>query len=200
MAPLPATTEPAVGPGPDAAADPLAVASLFGAFDDWVDARLEPWRGRPLPDAVAATASFLGDHGLIWFLVGLSLARRPGRSRRRAVRAVAFSGIVVPAVNGALKRLVDRTRPPIGDPVAPAWVRTPTTASFPSGHALAAGCAATLLAEDAGLPAAAALYGLAGTVAVSRVQLRHHHASDVVAGAVLGVVLGRAGRRLLPLR
>ncbi len=42
-------------------------------------------------------------------------------------------------------------------------------------------------------------YGLAAVVAASRVHVRIHHGSDVVAGAVLGASLAALGRRLWPL-
>lgn len=164
-------------------------------FDSWVDDRLEPWRGRPLPDRAAALLSTLGDHGLVWFLVLVARSARPGPRRRSAVRAVVLTGAVVPLANAAAKRLVSRGRPVVAVPVA--GVRSPSSTSFPSGHTLAAWCAATLLAEHD--PTAAGYYALAAAISLSRVQVRHHHASDVLAGALLGVGLGRAGRRLVPL-
>ena len=128
--------------------------------------------------------------------MALARRRRPGARRARAVRAVAFTGVVTPAVNQALKQAVDRARPdrPADDPQLP--VRIPRTASFPSGHALAAWCAATMLAEDDG--AAPLFYAMATAVSYSRVHVRLHHASDVVAGSALGLGLGLVGRRLLP--
>ncbi len=163
-------------------------------IDAWVDARFEPWRGRPLPDGLAAAASFLGDHGLVWFLILVARIRRPGRRRRSALRAVVFTGAVVPAVNASLKMAIARSRPPAATDL-PA-LRRPTSASFPSGHTLAAWCAATLLAEDD--PWAAAYYAMAAAISMSRLQVRHHHATDVIAGSVLGVVLGRLGRLVWP--
>jgi undecaprenyl-diphosphatase len=112
-----------------------------------------------------------------------------------AVRAIVFSGAVTPALNAALKRGVGRRRPP--DPAHPLPVRVPSSTSFPSGHALAAWCAASLLAD--GDPLGPAYYGLAAVVSASRVHVGLHHATDVVAGAALGLALGRAGRRLFPL-
>ena len=72
----------------------------------------------------------------------------------------------------------------------------PITSSFPSGHAASAFTAATVLA---GGPATPALYTLATLVAFSRVYVRMHHASDIVAGAALGLALGLVARRVLPL-
>jgi undecaprenyl-diphosphatase len=73
---------------------------------------------------------------------------------------------------------------------------------------LAAWCAAVLLADDD--PWAPAYYGLAGLISYSRVHVRLHHASDVAAGALLGLGIGalvrvtiapdRAGRRGWPSR
>jgi undecaprenyl-diphosphatase len=166
---------------------------IVDRFDDAVDTVVSPWRGRPVADALAYGASALGDHGLIWFLIGLVRGRRPGPGRAAAAWAVGFSGMASPVVNSTMKAVVGRDRP---DPRAddPRQFRVPATTSFPSGHALAAWCAATLLAD--GDPLGPAYYAVAGAVSVSRIHLRQHHASDVLAGAALGIGLGRIGRRI----
>lgn len=102
----------------------------------------------------------------------------------------------MPACNTALKRLFARARPE--RPASGPGLRRPTSASFPSGHALAAWCAADLLAD--GDPWGPAYFALAAAVSVSRLQVRHHHATDVLAGSVLGLAMGRTSRRLFPLR
>jgi undecaprenyl-diphosphatase len=149
-----------------------------------------------VPDTISAVASALGDHGFVWFILALVHARRPGRRRNVALRALLFTGILTPLVNAVLKTAVGRRRPPGHDePSLP--VRVPRTTSFPSGHALAGWCAATLLDdEDRWAPA---YYALAATISVSRVHMRMHHASDVAAGSLLGIVLGRLGRVVVPL-
>ncbi len=172
----------------------MSPARLVTAFDAWADARFEPWRGRPWADRLAGVVSQLGDHGLVWFLVLVARWRRPGPRRSAALRAVVVTGAVTPLVNSLLKRAVDRARPP--EPGRLPGLRRPTSASFPSGHALAAWCAADLLAE--GDHWAPAYYGLALSVSLSRIHVRHHHASDVVAGSALGLLLGRTARRLVP--
>jgi undecaprenyl-diphosphatase len=108
---------------------------------------------------------------------------------------VVFSGVVTPVVNAGLKSLVGRSRPHHESP-PDLPVRIPTTASFPSGHTLAAWCAATLLAEDD--PLAPVYYVMAGAISFSRLHVRLHHATDVVAGSIIGIVLGRLGRILVP--
>ncbi|HLI74534.1 MAG TPA: phosphatase PAP2 family protein [Acidimicrobiales bacterium] len=165
------------------------------AFDNAVDRWMSPLRGRRLPDAVASSASALGDHGLIWFLLGLVRAHRRGRRRSVAVRAVVFTGLVVPGVNAALKTMVGRVRPEPPDRHV-LRVRVPRTASFPSGHTLAAWCAATLFADQD--PWWPVYFGAAAVISVSRVHVRLHHATDVVAGALLGTALGTLGKRLFP--
>jgi len=92
-----------------------------------------------------------------------------------------------------------RVRPELDEPQEPLpyGMHRPVTSSFPSGHAASAFTAAVLLADS---PLAPAYFVLATGVAASRVYVRMHHASDIVAGAALGVLLGVVARRVLPLR
>lgn len=65
--------------------------------------------------------------------------------------------------------------------------------SFPSGHAMAAWSLASVVAHEYSdnkfVPIAA--YGLAGLVSASRIGARKHFPSDVLAGSVIGYLLGR---------
>jgi undecaprenyl-diphosphatase len=166
------------------------------AFDALLDPLIGRWRGHPLADKLAYGASALGDHGLVWFLIGLARGREKDR-RAQARWAVGFSGAVTPVVNAGVKAMVGRGRP---DRRAddPPTVREPGSSSFPSGHALAAWCAATLLADGDRL--APGYYLVAAAVSLSRIHLRQHHTTDVLAGAALGVGLGRLGRLVAPWR
>jgi undecaprenyl-diphosphatase len=62
--------------------------------------------------------------------------------------------------------------------------------SFPSSHATNAFLAATLLSPAVKSPFY--LYLLAGGVAFSRIYLGVHYPSDTIAGALIGVVLGKS--------
>lgn len=168
-------------------------------FDSWVDDALEPLRGNPAIDAVFTTASRLGEFSVIWHLanVGRGLTGT-GRLQQVPVLA-ALIGVESLLVNQGIKRVFRRTRPTVsGDERFD--LRTPTTSSFPSGHASAAAFAATVLTGWDGRRSTPVWWGLAGVVAVSRAYVRIHHGSDVVAGVATGTVLGRLARRGLGAR
>ena len=139
-------------------------------------------------------ATHAGEFSAIWhassIVRGLVLGRRD-----QTVAMAAGIGVESLIVNQGLKRVFRRARPTTeGDERFD--IRRPLTSSFPSGHASAAGFAATVLIGWDG-PRAAPLWGsLAGLVAISRPYVRIHHASDVVAGVGVGVVMGVVARRL----
>jgi undecaprenyl-diphosphatase len=164
-------------------------------FDDTVERWLGARRTTTL-DRVAYPLSSAADHSMLWHAAGLARAIRSG-DPQFAVRFSAAMGVESFLTNVVVKSVFQRFRPhrPVDTPLL-FGVRRPITSSFPSGHATAAFCAATLLAEDS--PAGPAWYVLASLVAASRVYVRLHHASDVVAGAAFGIVLGYALRPALP--
>ena len=161
------------------------------SFDAWADAQLERLRGNRAADVVFTTASELGDFSLLWHFVG---AVRGLTSDHHANQAFVFSALIGAEsiiVNQGIKRLFRRTRPTeTGDPRYP--VRKPSTSSFPSGHASSAFFAASVLTAWGGAVTAPAWFVLAGVVGTSRAYVRIHHSSDVVGGAVVGLVLGQA--------
>jgi undecaprenyl-diphosphatase len=171
---------------------------LITSFDDRVEALVAKLRGRPGADRVFYTASALGDFGLLWVVYALLRALRGGRfNERAALRAIAATGIESVLVNVLLKALFARTRP-AEQPDHPLPLRQPLSSSFPSGHATAAFCGATLLADRD--PLGPLYFASAAVIALSRIYVRIHHASDVVGGVVVGLALGQLGKRLVPLR
>ncbi len=170
----------------------------IGRIDEDVDGWFAQLRGNPAADRLFYTASALGEFGLLWVMLSLvrALRGRPGDARS-ALRAGCGCVIEFLLVNVVLKSLFRRRRPlaPVQHPLP---FRQPLTSSFPSGHATAAFCAATLLAE--GEPSAPLYYLAAAVVATSRIHVRIHHASDVAGGIVIGTILGRIGRTLVPLQ
>ena len=164
-------------------------------FDAAVDAWFDELRGNPVADRVFYVASALGDHGLIWHLAGLARAALPGGEVRDAVELSLTLGVESAVVNLGLKSLFSRARPS-HDGDLPLGLRQPLTSSFPSGHA----CAAFLRRCAAVRPPSAARSGLLVRRRrgrrQSRVYVKVHHASDVVAGAAVGIALGAVAKRV----
>jgi undecaprenyl-diphosphatase len=68
-------------------------------------------------------------------------------------------------------------------------VRTPSTTSFPSGHASSATFAAIILTSYTGWPLVLLWTTIAVIVSLSRVVVRIHHLSDIVGGIATGALL-----------
>ncbi len=147
---------------------------------------------RSVVDAALGLSHF-GEHALGWLAIGAAGAVLDAPRRGQWVQA----SLAVAAAHGgnvAVKRVVRRPRPDLAD--LPARVRTPSALSFPSAHA-----ASTFAAVTAFGPLLPRLpwRSVGVAMALSRVVLGVHYPSDVVAGAVLGVTLGSAGRLRRPL-
>jgi undecaprenyl-diphosphatase len=172
-----------------------ALARAVARFDTAIDTRVDDFRGHPHVDRLMYGASELGDFSLVWHLLSASRALGPDRSPVHAVRVAAVLGVESALVNGPVKRLFRRHRP-AWEQERPRRLRRPRTSSFPSGHASAAMTAAGVLAEND--PLWPLYYAVGAVVASSRVYVKIHHPSDVVAGALLGFVLARVARRVWP--
>ncbi len=169
------------------------LSSRIRAFDDRVDAWVERSRS-PRLDPLFYGLSSAADHGLLWIALG---ALRSARARDPApgLRLGAAMAVESALTNGPIKACFRRIRPPM-EPAAPLayGMHRPRTSAFPSGHATSAFTAASILA--AGRRRGSLYFALAALVASSRVYTRMHHASDVLAGAALGLAFGQAARRL----
>ena len=165
-------------------------------FDEAVEAKVDEWRGHPTLDRVMYAASALGDFSLIWHLLGSARSLAPDRRPVHAVRLAAIGGIESALVNGPVKALFRRHRPS-WDQDRPLKLRRPKSSSFPSGHATAAAVAVGVLGQRDPLWPVYAAVG--AVVASSRVYVKIHHPSDVVAGAAVGAVLAAAARKLWPM-
>ena len=165
-------------------------------FDSRADAAFDRLRGRPAVDRTFYAASELGDFSLIWVILGTARGLRSDRDWQAALRLGAGLAAESFAVNALIKSVFRRTRPP-WEADRPMRIRRPKTSSFPSGHATSAMVGAILLSEDD--PLWPLYFALAAVVASSRVYVQIHHASDVLAGLVVGTGLGLLGRKLMPL-
>jgi len=175
---------------------PPSFTAAIDAFDRRADTAFDHLRGKPAADRLFYTATELGDFSLVWLIFGALRGLRSEHDWHAAVRLGLAMGAESVLVNAGIKTIFRRRRPPphLSHPLR---VRRPRTSSFPSGHSTAAFSAAVLLSEDDDLWPV--YFTVAAIVASSRVYVKMHHASDVVAGATLGVGLGLLGRRVSPL-
>ena len=130
--------------------------------------------------------SALGNRGLLWVALGVLVGL--ATQRYVAIPLVAAVVWVTLVLNYGIKRIVRRERP-LERRGRPPLITAPATPSFPSSHAAMAAEGAFALAVYA--PALAPLFAtLAVLMAASRVHLRVHHVSDVVAGLAVGCCTG----------
>ena len=141
--------------------------------------------------------SYAGTFGLLWIGIALVL----GLLWRRwsvfvlTVLAVAVADL---AATG-LKAAIDVERPSTRDAQPKTLVPAPHDHSFPSGHAATSFAAATVLTFA--LPRLAPLWLLmAVAVGFSRVYVGVHYPLDIVGGAMLGIAVAIALRRLVRVR
>jgi membrane-associated phospholipid phosphatase len=175
---------------------PGRAGELIEVFDRKVDDLFERHlRGNPVADRVMYGASALGDFSLIWHLVGTAKAVVGDETtEKEAVRLAVSLAVETALINAGVKNLFRRRRP-TWDQHRPRGLRKPKSSSFPSGHATSGFMAATLLST--GRPRQRPLwFAVAAVVAASRVHVKIHHGSDVAAGALIGLGLGRLARKI----
>ena len=148
----------------------------------------------PLLDGPLRQVSHFANFSKPWFLAAGALALFGGaRGRRAALTGVAAIGLTSFVVNQPMKLAGERRRPDrtrLGVPQS-RWVRMPSSTSFPSGHSGSAAAFAVSVGDvlpRLRLPLRAA----AAVVIFSRVYTGVHYPGDVVVGAAVGALLGRA--------
>lgn len=148
----------------------------------------------PLLDRPLREVSNFANFSKPWLIVAAALALFGGPpGRRAAITGMAAIGLTSFAVNQPMKlagarRRPDRTR--MGVPEG-RWVPMPESTSFPSGHSASAAAFAVSVGDT--LPRLRVpLRAAAAVVTFSRVYTGVHYPSDVVVGAAVGALLGRA--------
>jgi undecaprenyl-diphosphatase len=174
---------------------PTGVRRRIASFDAAVESKFDLVRGNPLADRVFYLASEVGDFALIWHMITAARGLRSDRDANDAPRVAIILGAETVLVNGVIKSFFRRTRPDWEQHRA-YRIRRPRSSSFPSGHASSAFTAAGVLSQDD--PLWPVYYAVAGIVAASRVYVKIHHPSDVVAGIATGIVLAKVARRIWP--
>jgi membrane-associated phospholipid phosphatase len=162
---------------------PLLVGTAAASFARFADPSTRSHLVGHAPGISRAASTAGGASFMLPATLGLFAAGRFTESGRfRAFSYDATQAVVVNTVyTTALKRLAARTRPDGSDRL-----------SFPSGHTSTAFAWATVAQAHYGWKAGAPSYLAAGAIGLSRITNDKHHLSDVISGAAIGYVTGRA--------
>jgi membrane-associated phospholipid phosphatase len=148
--------------------------------------RLMRTRGHsPGLEAAAKALGKAGNNGLAWVVLGLVLALLDP-DRRESWLICALLAPVAIGLNYGIKLAVRRPRPVLEG--LPPLGGAPSSLSFPSAHALSSFAVATAMVRVD--PATAGALVVALGLSLGRPYLGMHYPSDVLAGAILGVLLG----------
>jgi len=161
-----------------------------------VDARLsQKMRVAEKPGALRTFSVFFAHSGDSWFwAIALIALWISGNSFWKEWAVVQFVGIsVLAALVLSIKFLVRRRRP------AGEWggiYRNTDPHSFPSGHAARAFLIAVVASGLGPVGLAIALWIWAPLVALARVAMGVHFASDIIAGMVFGIMIALIGLQI----
>ena len=149
----------------------------------------------PILDKIMTSITKLGDAGIFWIILTLLFLIIPKMRKTGIIMAAALIMDLL-ICNVAVKNLVARTRPYDVNTSVQLLVAKLHDYSFPSGHTAAsfASVTALYLAGEKKLWKPALV--LACLIAVSRLYLYVHYPTDVLAGAVIGILCGAAASKL----
>jgi len=164
-----------------------------GIADPWIRDAAQRSRTQTTDDIARAVQPFGNYYAFgslaVFYIAGAAFHHREARTT--AIDGLDASILAAGVISPALKLVAGRSRPYQSEN---AYDFHPFSgnASFPSGHTTEAFAVASVVASH--YPTAwvrVAAYGIAGLVGYSRVNDNDHFASDVVAGAIIGTVVGR---------
>ena len=143
----------------------------------------------PFLDGFFSFITHLGDKGFIWIVITLILFCF--KKTRKCSVMMAITPIIGTLLgNIILKNLIGRVRPfvELSDMKDILIIAPPSGYSFPSGHTLSSfECAVAIFLNNKKWGMVA--LGLAALIGFSRNYLYVHYPTDVLAGALLGVVI-----------
>ncbi|MEA4977686.1 MAG: phosphatase PAP2 family protein [Methanomassiliicoccaceae archaeon] len=146
-------------------------------------------------DTVMKYVSCSGDYAAVWMIISAALLIYKPTREVGAVMAVAvLLGLVLNDL--MIKPLIERPRPFIEDPSLLLIIDPPGGHSFASGHTVRAFAAAfALFIYDKKW--GTVLLAYASLIGFSRVYLMVHYPSDVIMGALIGIICAVAAYKIV---
>lgn len=143
-------------------------------------------------DRLIAIAS---DFGSVYAVGGAAVTLAQA-GRRTAAKDVLLAGLAAWGLAQSAKPLMRRDRPYTNE-AATRTVAVPHGSSWPSGHTAVATAVATVVAARTGMTGRICLAGYVAAVGVSRIRVGVHYATDILAGAGVGLVAAAVTKRRL---
>jgi len=146
--------------------------------------------GSDTADAFFAPGKFIGNTAVV---LGASFGtyfagRTMAKPRLQHLGMDEIEGVILAeGISEGAKQIFRRDRP-----TNPDGTQASGGYSLPSGHATVTFTAATILQQHLGYKAGIPTYLIASYVAMSRLHDNRHYASDVIAGATTGIIIGRS--------
>lgn len=132
--------------------------------------------------------TWLGNGGMIWLAISFILLLIP-KTRKVGIMSMLALGLSGLFVNCVIKNLVARPRPFTKIEGLTYLIKRPRDYSFPSGHTSASFAAAVVfirkMPKRYGIP----FMVLAVLIALSRLYLGVHYPTDVLGGAIIGMLI-----------
>ena len=138
-------------------------------------------------DTVMPMVTACGNLGIFWVAVALVIS---AKAKYRKCSITMLIGLIAGVLIGNLiiKNAVQRDRPCWIVEVQDMLIANPQDFTFPSGHTLSSFCAASILFhydKRLGIPS----FGVAIMIAFSRLYLYVHFPTDIIGGAILGMIV-----------
>lgn len=146
-------------------------------------------------DKIMTAFTYLGSYGLIWILLAVLLLSSERTRKNGVIMAVSLIGCLLVG-NIILKPLIGRIRPCDVNAAVDLLIKKPLDASFPSGHAMSSFAGAMCImfySIKYGIPAMI----LALIISFSRLYLYVHYPTDILAGAILGILIALLSKKIV---
>lgn len=135
-------------------------------------------------DCVSLVFEYVFKYDILWIVIGLIMIYT---RKYRMFGLVLIAAIILEfCMVASLKLIVERPRP-FEEYAVNALVTSFSSYSFPSGHTASLFCAATVVSVFR-RSAAPSMFALAFIVGLTRMYMYAHYPTDVLAGAVVGVL------------
>lgn len=141
---------------------------------------------RPVFNKFLIPLTKIGSMGIVWVLIAVPMLFSESfrNTGFKVILVVLLTGFIG---EGIIKHLAKRKRPSKYIEEKDMLIKKPITYSFPSGHTTSSVASAIVISGSCP-KLSIAVFVLAFLVSFSRLYFRVHYLSDIIAGAVLGLI------------